>query len=82
MSNNNLTTLLELSKIYDVNKSAMNLYRTMGFLKPIRTFGKTFVFDKKESIKVLDKVMKLKKTKTLIEIKEILKNENKKRKKA
>ena len=68
-----IITLLELSKIADINKSKLHLYMNIGLLGEKRQIGAAYVVDKKEALDRLDFIKEAKKKKmTLREIAKII----------
>lgn len=67
-----ITTLLQLSKLFNVKKATLIFYYQLGLFKPLMFLGKMALFDEKKAIKSWKYIEKLKKEgKTLAEIREI-----------
>lgn len=49
-------SLAELALELGINKSKLNYYFLLGFLKPVAKFGKMGVFDRKASLSVIKKI--------------------------
>jgi len=69
-----ITTLSELALDLRINKTKLNYYAWLGLIVPVKTFGKTLIFDKEDVIKKIE-LIRTEKNKglTLKEIAEKLK---------
>lgn len=74
-------TLLELGKRFGVKKATMSYYSQLGLFKPDMIAGKTLLFKERDAINTWKEINKLRKTKTLSQVREIFakKDDNKKR---
>lgn len=55
----------DLAKELGVNKSTIHYYVIKGVIKPINTVGKMYIFDKKETIKRINLINRLRSGKKL-----------------
>jgi DNA-binding transcriptional MerR regulator len=70
------TTLLELSKLFEVKKSTLIYYTQLGLFRPDRVIGKTAVYNRAKALKTWEKIQNLRKVgKNLGEIREIFASE-------
>jgi len=64
----------ELAQKRGVNKSKLSYFFSVGLIKPVMNVGRLNVYDEVETVKILNKIDKMKSDKkTLKEIKKILK---------
>lgn len=68
----NPTTLQDIAREMKINKSTLHYYTIKGLIAPVGTVGRTFVFEKDETVKRIKEIQRLKKSKglTLREIEE------------
>ena len=54
-------SLSELARALGVNKSKLNFYAWKKLIIPVQTIGRTMLFEKKDVLKTLEKIKKLRK---------------------
>jgi DNA-binding transcriptional MerR regulator len=71
-----LTTLLELSKVFRVKKATLIYYTQLGLFVPEMTAGKTALFDKTKALKTWETIKVLRKKNTLSQIRVLFSEKN------
>lgn len=59
MNKKHFTTLANLARDLQVNKSKLLYYLEMGLIKPVETLGATGIYDKKKTTSVIRKIKTL-----------------------
>ena len=54
-------SITELAKKFDVNKSLFFFYIRKGLIKPVETFGKMYLFDRKSIMRTIRSILRYKK---------------------
>jgi len=70
--NEELVSLGDLAKELDINKSKLNYYAWIRLITPLRTIGKTMVFDKAPTVKRLKEIQSAQKKG--VKLRDIVKN--------
>jgi DNA-binding transcriptional MerR regulator len=74
MDNVTLFSLNELARELSLNKSKLSYYASLDLITPASTVGRMMIFNKVETIDLIKKIEKLRKSgRTLQEIKELIK---------